>query len=365
MKIVVIGTRGIPEIQGGVETHCQQLYPRIAAMGHDVTIVRRTPYTEASSGLKEYGGVKLVDVYAPRKKSVEAVVHTALAVIKARRLNPDILHVHAIGPGLMVPFARLMGMKVVSTNHGPDYDRQKWGRLAKTVLKTGERMSARWSNKVIVISKVIANILASRYGRTDTELIFNGVEVPVKSARTDYISSLGLEPGKYVVAVGRFVEEKGFHDLIAAFAEVSPQGFRLAIAGDADHEDAYSRSLKELARKHDVVLTGFIRGEKMNQLMTNAALFCLPSYHEGLPIVLLEAMSYGVDVAVSDIPANLLPALEDKDFYPVGDVDALAALLQRKLDNNATPRVYDLSPYNWDHIARQTVELYQRVLNHT
>lgn len=365
MKIVVIGTRGIPEIQGGVETHCQQLYPRIAAMGHDVTIVRRTPYTEASLGLKEYGGVKLVDVYAPRKKSVEAVVHTALAVIKARRLNPDILHVHAIGPGLMVPFARLMGMKVVSTNHGPDYDRQKWGRLAKTVLKTGERMSARWSNKVIVISKVIANILASRYGRTDTELIFNGVEVPVKSARTDYISSLGLEPGKYVVAVGRFVEEKGFHDLIEAFAKVSPQGFRLAIAGDADHEDAYSRSLKELARKHGVVLTGFIRGEKMNQLMTNAALFCLPSYHEGLPIVLLEAMSYGIDVAVSDIPANLLPALEDKDFYPVGDVDALAALLRRKLDNNATPRVYDLSPYNWDNIARQTVELYQRVVNHT
>lgn len=365
MKIVVIGTRGIPEIQGGVETHCQQLYPRIAAMGHDVTIVRRTPYTEASPGLKEHEGVKLVDVYAPRKKSVEAVVHTALAVIKARRLNPDILHVHAIGPGLMVPFARLMGMKVVSTNHGPDYDRQKWGRLAKTALKTGERMSARWSNKVIVISKVIANILASRYGRTDTELIFNGVEVPVKSARTDYISSLGLEPGKYVVAVGRFVEEKGFHDLIEAFAKVSPQGFRLAIAGDADHEDAYSRSLKELARKHDVVLTGFIRGEKMNQLMTNAALFCLPSYHEGLPIVLLEAMSYGIDVAVSDIPANLLPALEEKDFYPVGDVDALAALLQRKLDNNATPRVYDLSPYNWDNIARQTVELYQRVLNHT
>lgn len=363
MKIVVIGTRGIPEIQGGVETHCQQLYPRIAALGHDVTIVRRTPYVSASPGLTEYKGVRLVDVYAPRKKSVEAVVHTALAVIKARTLNPDVLHIHAIGPGLMVPFARLLGMKVVSTNHGPDYDRQKWGKLAKTVLKTGERFSARWSNKVIVISKVIANILASRYGRTDTELIFNGVEVPVKSTCTDYIESLGLEPGKYVVAVGRFVEEKGFHDLIKAFAQAAPQGYKLAIAGDADHEDAYSRSLKDLAHQHGVVLTGFIRGEKMNQLMSNAALFCLPSYHEGLPIVLLEAMSYGLDVAVSDIPANMLPALDDGDFYPAGDVDALAALLQRKLGNNATHRVYDLSPYNWDNIARQTVDLYQQVLN--
>lgn len=362
MKIVVIGTRGIPEIQGGVETHCQQLYPRIAAMGHDVTVVRRTPYVSESKGLNEFNGVKLVDVYAPRKKSLEAITHTFLSVLKARRLNPDVLHVHAIGPGLMVPLARLLGMKVVSTNHGPDYDRQKWGRLAKFVLKAGERASAMMSNKVIVISQVIADILASKYGRRDTELIYNGVEPPRKSLDTDYIKNLGLEPGKYVVALGRFVEEKGFHDLVRAFAKLSPQGYKLAIAGDADHEDDYSRSLKQLARKHDVVLTGFIRGEKMNQLMSHAALFCLPSYHEGLPIVLLEAMSYQLDVAVSSIPANKLPILENVDFYPVGDVDALAELIGGKLSAGATPRSYDLQNYDWDTIARQTVDVYRSVL---
>lgn len=362
MKIVVIGTRGIPEIQGGVETHCQQLYPRIAAMGHDVTIVRRTPYVGASKGMKEFKGVHLVDVYAPRKKSIEAIVHTTLAMLKARSLNPDVLHVHAIGPGLLVPFARLLGMKVVSTNHGPDYDRQKWGRLAKFVLKTGERLSAKGSNKVIVISQVIADILSTKYGRRDTELIYNGVEIPALSTDTDYIERLGLKPNRYVVAVGRFVEEKGFHDLIRAFASLAPEGYKLAIAGDADHEDGYSRSLKQLAAEYGVVLTGFIRGEKMRQLMSNAALFCLPSYHEGLPIVLLEAMSYARDVAVSDIPANRLPVLSPDDYYPVGNVEALASLLGRKLKTGATPRKYDLSNYDWDNIARQTVEVYRRVL---
>ncbi|MDE6248153.1 MAG: glycosyltransferase, partial [Paramuribaculum sp.] len=114
MKIVVIGTRGIPEIQGGVETHCQQLYPRLAAMGHDVTVIRRTPYVDGSRGMTEYKGVKLCDVYAPRRKSLEAIVHTALAVIKARALGPDILHIHAVGPALLTPFARLLGMKVVT-----------------------------------------------------------------------------------------------------------------------------------------------------------------------------------------------------------------------------------------------------------
>ena len=137
MKIVVTGTRGIPGIQGGVETHCQELYPRIAAMGHDVTVIRRTPYVSDCN--KEYSGVRLVDVYAPRKKSFEAIVHTFLAIIKARRMNADILHIHAIGPAIMVPFARMLGLKVVMTNHGPDYDRQKWGRMAKAILKTGER----------------------------------------------------------------------------------------------------------------------------------------------------------------------------------------------------------------------------------
>lgn len=366
MKIVVTGTRGIPDILGGVETHCEELYPRLAAKGHDVTVLRRSCYVTDNNRISEYKGVKLKDVYAPRKKSIEAIVHTFMAVIKARSMNPDVLHIHAIGPSIMVPFARLLGMKVVTTNHGPDYDRGKWGKLAKTVLKTGERWGAKFSNRVIVISHVIADILATKYGRRDTDLIYNGVNKPVKSLSTDYITSLGIIPGNYIVAIGRFVKEKGFHDLIDAWSRLEmPDKPQLVIAGDADHEDEYSSALKQKAREAGVILTGFIKGEKLNQVMTNARLFVLPSYHEGLPIALLEAMSYDLDVVVSDIPANKLPILVDDDFFKAGDVDDLASRLTHKLKRNSTPRKYDLTAYDWDKIADQTEQVYNKTVKPT
>ncbi len=362
MKIVVTGTRGIPDISGGVETHCENLYPRIAAMGHDVTVIRRRCYVEEENRRKEYKGVKLVDLYTPKKKSFEAIIHTFLAVIKARRMKADVLHVHAIGPSIMVPLARLLGMKVVMTNHGPDYDRGKWGRMAKLVLKTGERWGTRFSNRVIVISTVIAGILRDKYGRDDTDLIYNGVNRPATPESDAYIRSLGLEPGKYIVTIGRFVKEKGFHDLIAAYRKLNLKDIKLAIAGDSDHPDQYSEELKRIGREAGVVFTGFIKGDKLNQLGHNAALFVLPSYHEGLPIALLEAMSEELDVAVSDIPANRIKELEPGDFFPVGDVDALAAKIKEKLERGATPRRYDLTNYNWDRIAEATVKVYEKAL---
>ncbi len=363
MKIVVIGTRGIPGILGGVETHCEELYPRIAAMGHDVTVIRRTPYVTPDNRIDSFKGVRLIDVAAPRKKSIEAIVHTFRAILKARSQKPDILHVHAIGPSIMIPMARMLGLKVVMTNHGPDYDRNKWGRLAKMVLRTGERLGTRFANRVIVISQVIGNILETKYGRSDSALIYNGVNKPVKSQNRSYIEQWRLADKPYIVAIGRFVEEKGFHDLIEAYrlSGLATQ-YHLAIAGDSDHPDRYSESLKAMAREAGVVLTGFIKGEPLNQLMSNAALFVIPSYHEGLPIALLEAMSYDIGVLASDIPANLLGCLDDTDFYPAGDVDSLAQALKHKLSEHHTSRQYDLTPYNWDTIARQTVSVYESIL---
>ncbi len=363
MKIVVTGTRGIPDIQGGVETHCENLYPRLAAMGHDVTVIRRSCYINDSNRVSEYKGVKLVDVYAPRKKSFEAILHTALAVIKARMMNPDILHIHAVGPSLMAPFARMLGLKVVMTNHGPDYDRQKWGKLAKSILRAGEKWGTGWSNGVIVISSVISRILKDNYGREDVNLIYNGVDKPEKSTSTDFLDSMGIIPHKYILALGRFVKEKGFHDLIDAYSRLKRKDFQLVIAGDADHPDPYSTELKRKAAEAGVILTGFIKGEKLNQLLSNAALFVLPSYHEGLPIALLEAMSYDLDVIVSDIPANKLAELNRDDFFKAGDIEALIEAIERKIESSH-PRKYDLSAYNWEHIARQTENVYKSVLEH-
>lgn len=368
MKIVVTGTRGIPDIQGGVETHCEELFPRISALGHDVTIIRRSCYVAPSNRRKEFRGVRLLDIFAPRIKSLEATLHTFLAVVKARTMNPDILHIHAIGPSLMVPLARLLGMKVVMTHHGFDYNRGKWGGLAKTILRTGERWGVKNSSAVIVISREIADHCAKSHGRRDTALIYNGVTPPPPTDATDYVESLSLTPRKYIVAVGRFVPEKCFDMLIKAFAdsELAKEGYKLAIAGDADHPDTFSQNLKQLAASHSdkVVLTGFIRGKKLNQLLTHAALFCLPSTHEGLPISLLEAMSHRLNVLVSDIPANLIAELDHTaDTFPSGNQKALTAALRRKLaGTSSTPREYDLSAYNWDHIAHQTLRVYSSLL---
>ena len=359
MKIVVVGTRGIPDIQGGVETHCEELYPRLAAMGHDVTVVRRSCYVTPQNKIKEYRGVHLKDIYAPRRKSIEAIVHTFLAIIYARWVGADVLHIHAIGPALLTPLARLLGLRVVMTHHGPDYDRQKWNKTAKSVLRWGERMGANYANEVIVISTVIDNILREKYDRTDAHLIYNGVNKPVPAKNDSYIRSLGLTPRRYVLAVGRFVEEKGFDLLIKAFARISDSNCKLVIAGDADHEDHYSVSLKRLAEEHHVVLTGFVRGAKLNELFSHARLFVLPSFHEGLPIVLLEALSYRLPVLVSDIPANRLACLDASDFFVTGNIGSLEEKLSCKLEGETEERHYDLSPYNWDYIASQVDSVYR------
>lgn len=364
MKIVVTGTRGIPDILGGVETHCQELYPRINLQKDcDIVLIRRSCYTDnESSPILSYKGIELKDLYAPRKKSLEAIVHTFMAILYAKKINADIIHIHAIGPALLTPFARLLGLKVVFTHHGPDYDRQKWGKLAKFILKSGEKMGTKYADEVIVISSVIQNSLIKLYNRTNTHLIFNGVTLPTLSKCNDYIESLGLEKGKYIVAIGRFVEEKGFHDLIKAYQNLDSD-MKLVIAGDADHESAYSRDLKRVANERGVVLTGFIKGQKLNDLMSHARLFVMPSYHEGLPIALLEAMSYGLDVVVSDIPANKQVALPNGCYFKTGDIPSLTSKISEHLNSKYELKEYDLSSYNWDHIANQVIDVYEGIMH--
>ena len=363
MKIFVTGTRGVPDIPGGVETHCQNLYPHVVAAGHEVHISRRTPYV--SDELESWQGIRLHDIYTPKSKALEAIIHTFLSVIKARRLNADIVHIHAVGPALLVPFARLLGLKVVFTNHGPDYDRQKWGRLSKAVLMLGEYLGGKFSNTNIVISEVIRQIVKKRCKR-DSVIIYNGVKVNKPSVSEDYLKTLCVQKKEYVLAVARFVPEKGLHDLIAAYARTD-KSFDLVIAGDADHEDEYSLSLKQLANVNNVILTGYIGGDKLDQIFSHAALFVLPSYHEGLPIALLEALGYGLNVLVSDIPANLEVKLGDKHFFECGNVDALCdgmnLLLERGVDDGYQCKVTRMlnTLYNWEKIAKDTTAEYEKL----
>ena len=357
MKIVVTGTRGIPDVMGGVETHCEELFPRLADRGFDVTVIRRSSYVKER--LEEWRGVKLVDIETPKKKAFEAIIHTFRAVNKAKRLGADVLHIHAIGPAMLTPYAKMLGMKVVFTHHGPDYDRDKWGRAAKAVLRLGERMGCMFADDVIVISDVIRQLIGRKYGRTEhVHLIYNGVPAPDICDYKEYFDSLGIEQGRYVLGMCRFVPEKNLHHLVEAFSKIDSRGCKLVLAGDTDFEDDYSLSLKEAARRNGVVLTGFIKGRKLHSLLTHCRCYCLPSSHEGLPIALLEAMSYGVPVVVSDIPANLEVGLPEGDYFPVGDVEALAAKLQDVVDGPARHADYDLEKYDWDSIAGQVAEVY-------
>ncbi len=363
MKIFVTGTRGIPDIPGGVETHCQNLYPYIARAGHEVHIARRTPYIK--DNLSSWKGIHLHNIYTPKSKALEAIIHTFLSVIKARMINADVVHIHAVGPALLVPFARLLGLKVVFTNHGPDYDRQKWGRLSKAVLMLGEYLGGRFANTNIVISEVIRQIVKKRC-KADSIIIYNGVKIIKTNSCNDYLKSIGTEKKRYILAVARFVPEKGLHDLIAAYARTDRQ-YDLVIAGDADHEDDYSRSLKQQARENGVVLTGYIGGEQLDQIFSHAALFVLPSYHEGLPIALLEALGYGLNVLVSDIPANLEVKLDKRHFFACGKVDSLSEnmnlLLEQGSEDGYQEKITTMlnTLYNWDIIAAQTVSEYKKL----
>ena len=359
MKIVVTGTRGIPNILGGIETHCEELFPRIAAKGYDITIIRRKNYVQDQ--LTEYKGVQLVDLQTPRKKAYEAIIHTLKAVHFAKfKLKTDMIHIHAVGPALAIPYAKLLGLKVVFTHHGPDYDREKWGKAAKIMLRMGERLGAKYADKVIVISEVINTILKNKHNRTDAHIIYNGVPQPTFFTDSNYLNQLGVQSRKYFFTMGRFVPEKNFHQLIQAFASLKEkQNYQLVIAGDADFEDEYSNRLKKLAQENGIILTGFIKGQKLQTLLSNASAFVLPSSHEGLPIALLEAMSYQLPVIASNIPANLEVNLPHKNYFQTSDLNDLTAHLHQLILSGYQECFYSMVNYDWDVIAEQTAHIYQ------
>jgi len=359
----VLGIRGMPNVQGGVETHAEQLYKRLAEMGCDVEVMVRSPFVPR--GVRAFGAVRLRRIWAPKSPGLEALVHSLLGVLYAGFARPDILHIHAIGPAIVTPIARLLRLRVVVTHHGPDYDRDKWGRFARWVLRTGEKLGMRGAHARIAISKVIGNLIRSRYG-LESDLIPNGVVVHGIAPGDDKVRRRGLEPGRYFLQVSRVVPEKRQLDLIQAYNRARLPGWKLVLVGGFG-ADAYSRDVAA-AQSAAVVLTGFLNGIELEQLYSHAGAFILPSSHEGLPIALLEALSYGLPVLASDIPANIEVGLDRSDYFPMGDIAALAAGLERLAqapqqdEMRAARREWVARNYDWNRIAGQTLGVYRRVL---
>lgn len=362
---MVLGLRGIPGVQGGVETHVEHLYERLAKLGCDVEVIVRTPFVPAGRFMA--GRVRLRRIWSPRTAGLEALSHSVLGVVYACLARPDILHLHAVGPSIVAPIARLLGLKVVVTHHGPDYDRDKWGGFARWVLRTGESLGLRYAHARIAISKVIVELIQAKYGLS-ANLIPNGVDTVTLQRGTEHLRQFGLEPGRYVLQVSRLVPEKRQLDLIAAFKIARIEGWKLALVGGID-DSPYCAQLKAAADSTAIVLTNFQTSVALAQLYSHAGLFTLPSSHEGLPIAMLEAMGYGLSVVASDIPANLEVGLPSNHYFPLGDVNALADRLKvlsstpLSVEQRAKIRSEVACRYDWDAIAKQTLLLYQRVMD--
>jgi glycosyltransferase involved in cell wall biosynthesis len=352
---------------GGVEMHCEQLFPLLKKRRPDdsFTIIARTRYV--SRPASEYQGLQIVSLPHVDSKHFEAITNTICGVLYARfLLHAELLHLHNIGPALMAPLAKALGMKVVVTYHSKNYEHRKWSRLARFILRVGELCAITFGDRVIAVSPRLAADLKQRFPRDATKICFipNGAnhidevrsESPVGGA---VLAKYGLQKNRYIVAVGRLVPEKGLHDLIAAF-EGADLDCKLAIVGGADHRDEYSERLRQHAGKR-IVFTGFVIHAVLRSLLQNASLFVLPSYNEGLPIAALEAVVAGVPLLLSDIEANRDLGLHPENYFRAGDFDELRRKIAQDHDlYRASPehRETIIRQYNWDVVAAETARVY-------
>lgn len=364
--ICVVGLRGIPDVIGGIEAHCQQLYPRLVKLsgGTRVTVLIRYGYTQRR--LSEYEGIQVRTIWSPRIWGVDTVVHSFLSVLYARLfLRPDVLHLHGIGPGFFTPLARLLGMRTVVTHHARDYLRPKWSRRGQTFLRLGEMFSAHSANAVICVSKALHHEFVDAYpvARSRARVIPNAsaLAARVPDHIEPVLARFGLVPNGYVLAVGRLDAAKSFDELIAAFKQARPD-CKLVIVGSEIGNEAHAAELWE-HRSNDVIFTGFQSGEVLASLYRGAALFVHPSRLEGYGLVIAEALTLGLPLIVSDIPPHLEFELPQQCYFPAGDVEALAAKLRggNYQQYRAPAASEDQRGRDWNDIAASHLELYREL----
>ncbi len=365
MRIAVIGSRGMPGVHGGIERHVEELYPRLAERDVSVTVYARSAYVPRDV---EYLGVRVVSLKALPGRYTEAISHTARSLWHARHGEFDLVHIHAIGPGLLLPLARLLGFRrSVLTFHALDYERAKWGRAAKAMLRLSEQVAVRCATEVIAVSRSGTEYLEGKY-RRHICYIPNGPGRLTRRPPGGFLDRLGLRGGDYVLFVGRLIPEKCPDDLVAAMTELTE--LKVVFAGDSSHSDEYTSRLKSSAGAQ-AVFPGYVYGQDLAELYSSALAYVLPSEVEGLSISLLEAMAIGLPVVVSDIPGNI-EALGDPPaglVYRLRDRHALTDALRRiaedaelrhELSRKAMARVQEA--YDWEAIADQTLTLYQRAM---
>ena len=369
MKIVMIGHKYVPSREGGVEIVVENLATRMAAQGHEVTLFNRKRKEYAP--ITEYKGCKVESIFTVNKRALDAIVYAFFATLKAKKMlkkkQVDIVHYHAEGPcfflNLLPKKKKRPGTKVVVTIHGLDWQRGKWGGFATRILRAGERKAVKYADEIIVLSRNNKTYFRETYHRT-TKYIPNGIERPKLHEPEIIKQKYGLGLNDYILFLARIVPEKGLHYLIEAWKKVEAQtgtSKKLVIAGGSSHSDEYYQKICDMCKGDDsIIMTGFVQGQELQELYSNAYLYVLPSDIEGMPMSLLEAMSYGNVCLVSDIPENTEVINEDCYVFRRGDVDRLRHQIKKIINLNLTTHNNMVIPYTWDDVVDQTIEIYKR-----
>ncbi len=368
MKIAVIGAKGLPPQQGGIEHYCAEVYPRMVAQGHSVDLFARSSYTHGS-WLESYDfqGVRVISLPSVGFRGVDAFVTSALGAIAATGKSYDIVHFHALGPSLFTCLPRISNAKIVVTCQGLDWQRAKWGNFSTRLILTGEKAAVRFAHRMIVVSEALQKYFWQTYGK-ETVYIPNA---PASYGESDpnfaYGTQLGLQQGLYIVYLGRLVPEKRPDFLVDAFSALKPAGWKLVLAGGvSDTKSFTSNLLEKVANNRDIVFAGELRGTRLWEIVRGAGLFVLPSDLEGLPLAMLEAMQEGIPVLASDIPphqqlinrkrgmlfeaGNLASCINSLD-WAIHHPQQLAAMAHNS-------QKYVQMNYNWEQITAEYLKLY-------
>ncbi|MBT9317210.1 glycosyltransferase family 4 protein [Leptothoe spongobia] len=373
MKIAVVGVKELPPHQGGIERACAELYPRMVQQGHSVDLYARASSTKLGwFEQSEFQGVRVISMPAFGKRGVDALVSSALGSLVSS-YGYDVVHFHALGPAMfsIIPYVVSPRTKIVVTCHGLDWQRAKWGSFAKTLLQFGERSAVRCADEMIVVSQALCSYFEQTYQRPTHYVPNASAPYAYSDPSFQFGQSLGLSKQKYIVFLGRLVPEKSPDLLIQAFQQLRPAGWKLALVGGTSDTSAYTQNIRTLANDDpEVVFTGELRGEKLAEVMRGAGLFVLPSYVEGMPLAMLEAMMEGIPVLASDIaPHQQLLDKERGLLFETGSIDDCAQQLNwavqhptelQKIAKGAQD--YAQLNHSWERITSETLGIYDQSL---
>ena len=370
-SIIMLGHKRVPSREGGIEIVVEELSTRMAALNYDVTCYNREGHHVSGREFdekkkNEYKGVKLKTVPTINKKGIAAMTSSFFGAIVAAFSRCDVVHFHAEGPCAMLWLPKMFGKRCVATIHGLDHQRAKWGKFARAYIMLGERCAVKFADEIIVLSEGVQKYFKDTYGR-ETKFIPNGVNRPEIRKAQLIKERFGLKKDSYVLYLGRLVPEKGLRYLIEAFKQVNTDK-KLVIAGGSSDTDEFFKELKLMAKDDSRILfTGFVQGQILDELYSNAYVYTLPSDLEGMPLSLLEGMSYGNCCLVSDID-ECASVVEDKAIvFKKSDVVDLREKLQEICDDaelvsryKAVAANFICEKYNWDDVTAETLKLYQK-----